>query len=74
MDGFQATRHIRERERADGTHVVIIAMTAHAVTGYREKCLTGGMDGYVAKPIRMAELECEIARCVSPAIEGLLCA
>ena len=56
MDGFEATDRIRQRERETGTHVPIIAMTAHAMKGDRERCLESGMDGYVAKPIRQQEL------------------
>ncbi len=57
MDGFQATSLIREREARSGTHLPIIAMTAHAMKGDREECLAAGMDGYVAKPIRRRELQ-----------------
>ncbi len=56
MDGFQTTAAIREREKASGKHVSIIALTAHAVAGYRESCLNAGMDGYLSKPIQTAEL------------------
>jgi CheY-like chemotaxis protein len=56
MDGFEAATTIRERERASGTHVPIIAMTAYAMTGDRERCLAAGMDGYISKPIRAREL------------------
>ena len=57
MDGYQATSVIREREARMGGHVPIVALTAHAMKGDQEKCLSAGMDGYVAKPIRRAELE-----------------
>ena len=56
MDGLEATRNIRARERHSGTHIPIIAMTAHAMKGDREQCLAAGMDGYVAKPIHFSEL------------------
>jgi CheY-like chemotaxis protein len=52
IDGFEATRAIREQEKKDGTHVPIIAMTAHALKGDEERCLSAGMDAYVSKPIR----------------------
>jgi CheY-like chemotaxis protein len=56
MDGLEATRLIREKERADGRHVPIFAMTAHAMKGDRERCLAAGMDDYISKPIREADL------------------
>jgi CheY-like chemotaxis protein len=56
MDGFQATALIRERERDTGRHLPVIAMTAYAMKGDRERCLAAGMDGYVAKPVQPAEL------------------
>ena len=52
MDGFECTAIIRERERATGTHVPIIAMTAHAMKGDEARCLTSGMDAYLSKPIQ----------------------
>jgi CheY-like chemotaxis protein len=56
MDGFDATRLIREGEKASGTHMPIIALTAHAMQGDKERCLACGMDGYVSKPINLEEL------------------
>lgn len=56
MDGLQATAAIRQQEAADGGHIPIVAMTAHAMKGDRERCLESGMDGYVAKPVRSREL------------------
>ncbi|MBF0497426.1 MAG: response regulator [Deltaproteobacteria bacterium] len=56
MDGFAATRIIREREKGTGRRVPIIAITAHVMNGYRERCLEMGMDGYLAKPIVQEEL------------------
>ncbi len=56
MDGYQATAAIRQREEHEGGHVPIIALTAHAMSGDREKCLLSGMDAYLAKPLRPSEL------------------
>jgi two-component system sensor histidine kinase/response regulator len=56
MDGFEATLAIRDKEKLTGRHVPIIAMTAHAMKGDQERCLSAGMDGYVSKPIRTSEL------------------
>jgi response regulator RpfG family c-di-GMP phosphodiesterase len=56
MDGFEATTSIREKEQHTGRHIPIIAMTAHAMKGDRERCLEKGMDGYVSKPLDHAEL------------------
>jgi signal transduction histidine kinase/DNA-binding response OmpR family regulator len=56
MDGLEATAAIREKEKGSGTHVPIVAMTAQAMTGDRERCLAGGMDDYISKPIRKEDL------------------
>jgi len=66
MGGFEATRVIREKEAATHKHIPIVAMTAHAMKGDREQCLAVGMDGYIAKPIRPAELVAEIERVSRP--------
>jgi PAS domain S-box-containing protein len=56
MGGFEATAAVREIEKSTGKHIPIVALTAHAVPGDRERCLASGMDGYVAKPIHPEEL------------------
>ncbi|UCD75013.1 MAG: response regulator [Phycisphaerales bacterium] len=69
MGGFEATAAIRKTEQAAGKHTPIIAMTAHALRGDRERCLEAGMDGYVAKPISAGTLFAEIGRLtVDPSI------
>jgi PAS domain S-box-containing protein len=62
MDGFQATRLIREEEREAGGHIPIIGLTAHAMQGDREKCLEAGMDDYLTKPVRSASLYAAVER------------
>jgi len=58
MDGFTATRRLREKERQQGkVRVPIIAMTANAMKGDREQCLAAGMDDYIAKPVKISLLK-----------------
>jgi CheY-like chemotaxis protein len=61
MDGLVATEKIREIEAATGFHVPIIAFTAQAMHGDRERCLAGGMDEFLAKPFKRDELAAKIA-------------
>ena len=57
MDGFEATAAVRKREMRSSCHTPVIALTAHAMKGDRERCFDAGMDGYLTKPIRSQELD-----------------
>jgi len=70
MNGYEATAAIREREKTTGRHLPIIAMTANAMKGDRERCLRAGMDDYVAKPIRSSELHAALDKFLAPAGDG----
>jgi CheY-like chemotaxis protein len=65
MDGFAATAELRRRENGE-RHTPVIAMTALAMTGAVEKCLAAGMDDYVGKPIRRAQLIQALQRWIPP--------
>jgi signal transduction histidine kinase/CheY-like chemotaxis protein len=65
MDGLEATAEMRRREKLSGRHTPILAVTANAMQGDRERCLEAGMDGYVAKPIKREELFKAIAALVA---------
>jgi len=71
MDGFEASRAIRQAEQSLGRHVPIIAMTASALQGDREACLAAGMDDYISKPVRWSELSATLSRWIGrPAVAG----
>ncbi len=68
MDGFQATRAIRLQEATVGGHVTILAVTAHAIQGYRDLCIEAGMNGYLTKPIRTGELLAALETVTTPTL------
>ena len=70
MDGFEATARIREREKSSRKHIPIIALTAHAMVGDRQRCLAAGMDDYVSKPINVDDLVAAIERLLPAAAQA----
>ena len=70
MDGFEATSRIREQEKSTSKHIPIIALTAHAMVGDRERCLAAGMDDYVSKPINADDLFAAIERLLPAAAQA----
>ena len=70
MDGLEATAAIRDRERATGGHLPIVALTAHAMKGDAERCLEAGMDAYLAKPLQPRELAAALAGVVGATAPG----
>jgi CheY-like chemotaxis protein len=71
MDGLEATAAIRQREKGSGAHIPIIAMTAHAMTGDRERCLAAGMDDYLSKPIHSRVLLDLVEKCAREPVASL---
>src|SRR5439155_8325928 len=65
MDGFEAVKLIREREQQTGEHVPIVAMTAGAMRGDKDKCLSAGMDDYLAKPYTIEQLRAKMQRWIA---------
>jgi CheY-like chemotaxis protein len=70
LDGFLATKRIREHEKSTHGHIPIIAMTAHAMKGDRARCLAAGMDGYVTKPLNPEEVAAAILTVLHETPEG----
>ena len=70
MDGLEATAAIREKEKSNGRHLPIVTMTAHAMKGDRERCLDGGMDDYLSKPIQAKALIQMVEKIVPTSVEA----
>src|SRR5262249_13612368 len=65
MSGYDATKEVRRREKDSGGHIPIVAMTADAMTGTRDRCLKAGMDDYISKPINAEELRYILGRWIT---------
>ena len=72
MDGFEATRAIRQQEQKTGTRIPIVALTAHALQGDRELCLAAGMDDYLSKPFTIDQLKTVLYRWLLPTTQPAL--
>ena len=70
MDGLSATQELRRREPAGGAHLPVVALTAHAMEGYRERCLAAGMDDYLSKPLDPRALRACLERWLPAAVEN----
>jgi CheY-like chemotaxis protein len=66
MDGYEATRLLRAREREHGSHTLVLALTANAMEGDRERCLAAGMDDHLTKPLKLSVLAATLERWASP--------
>ncbi|MCX6692495.1 MAG: response regulator [Methanoregula sp.] len=70
MDGFEATKAIREKESREGGHIIVVALTAHAMEGDREYCLNAGMDDYLSKPFNMKKLHSVLERWIPSGLDA----
>jgi CheY-like chemotaxis protein len=71
MDGYEATCKIRKQDALTGRHTVIVALTAHAMQGDREKCLSSGMDDYLSKPAGIEQLRETLQRWVNKSVTNI---